>query len=130
MFTPRFSRLPAHRPAGPAHTFHGLFLAELGGALLLGEILDLLESPRLLPSQVAGEGGHGREAEEVEDRDLLAQGFLQLLVSTDHQQRVPAEVEEVVVQTDPVDAQQLAEDTRNGPFEASLRLRPAARLGP
>lgn len=113
---------PPARTPRPPQPFHRRLLPLLRRPLLLRKPLHLLQVSGLLASQVTGQGCDGREAEEVEDGDLPAQGLLELLVRPDDQQRVASQVEEVVVQADAGDAQEVAIDVRDDPLQGALRL--------
>src|SRR5215213_9663634 len=79
---------PPHRSARPAEALHGRSLALLRGPLLLREALHLLEVAGLFPAQMARQRGNRREAKEVDDRDLAAEGLFQLLVCPHDEERV------------------------------------------
>ena len=65
-------------------------------------LADRRELGRLLvaPAHTSRDPLHGRVAEQVQDLDVRIQLLLKPLVHADHEQRVSAEIEEVVVDAD------------------------------
>jgi hypothetical protein len=59
--------------------------------------------------------------EQVYDCDVALKNFLQPALHLDHQQGMSAQVEEVVVNSDPLQAQQFLPDTGNGPLHFAGR---------
>src|SRR6185369_17035931 len=77
--------------------------------------------------KMAGERGDGRELEELDQRDLPAERLLEPRVDLGHAQRMPAQVEEVVLDPDGLDVELFLPDGRDGPFELALRRAIGAR---
>ena len=63
---------------------------------------------------------NGGELEQVDHRNLRLQDFLQVRVDGDEQQRITAEIEEVVVQTYTLQAQDAPPDVDKRLFELGL----------
>ena len=76
-----------------------------------------------LRAQEARQGAHRRVAEEVDHRQLAPQRLTEAGVDLRREQRVAAQVEEVVVQADLVDLQDLAPDRRDGALQLRARRR-------
>ena len=70
-------------------------------------------APLSLAGEVACERAHGRILQQRDDRQVRAEPVPQLRVRSHEQQRMAAELEEVVVEADPVDAQHGLPDVRD-----------------
>jgi len=71
--------------------------------------------------QMLGQAADRRVVEQVDDGHLPAQQLLEPAVCLGHQERVPAQVEEVVMDADLVDAEKLLPDARQVAFQLALR---------
>ncbi len=69
-------------------------------------------------AQVAGEGAHRGVPEEVDQREVAAQELAQPALHADEQQRVAAEIEEVVVDPHLGQPQDLPPDPGDGPLRS------------
>src|SRR4028119_1389789 len=76
----------------------------------------------LLPAERRGQRGGRRRAEEIEDGDRPAEALAEAVGGADHGQGVAAEVEEVVLATDAVEAEHLAENRRDLALQGGARL--------
>ena len=81
----------------------------------------------LLPGQQLGQRADRGVLEQLGDPDLPAQSFLETQVEADHVERIPPEVEEVVVEADVLDLEHLAPERREPLLERALRLHGAGR---
>src|SRR5215217_6144752 len=78
-------------------------------------------SGRAQAPNMAGKGPNGRVDKQVDNRDLLVQLLADFALHLDHEQGVPAPIEEVVVEAGGRAAEHLLPDGGEGAFEVALR---------
>src|SRR5688572_8897431 len=72
-------------------------------------------------TQVLGQRAHRRVLEQLDDRQLYPQRLAEPIVDANQQQRVAAEIEEVISYTDPLDPERLPPHVSDQPFQLRAR---------